>query len=448
MKQTGRGAAVSALCKLEQEQGYSNIVLDRLLTATRLSDADAALATRLFYGVLERKLTLDYLLSPFCRKPFPKLDAAVRNILRVAAYQIYYMDKIPASAAVHQAVSQCREMGISSAGGFVNGVLRALLRNGTELPQRWPDGTAGLELQYSVPQPWIDLWIGQYGEETVLQYLQSLTQTPEQVLRVNTLAVSVQQVLDVLQQQGVPCTQHPYLEACLVLPQGASAKQLASLHQNWYYYQDTASQWDCAALQAQSGEKIADVCAAPGGKTLTVAQQMQNRGEIWAFDLYEHKCRTLQQRAAQYGADIVKVACRDARKPVEQQWKEAFDRVLCDAPCSGFGVIRRKPEIRYKDPKEFDDLAEQQLQILLRAADMVRVGGVLQYSTCTLREQENQQVVQRFLQQCPHFKPRLLPIEACFKQAGLEISHSITLWPHLHGADGFFIAGFTKERSA
>ena len=448
MKQTARNAAVSALCKWEQQQGYSNIVLDRLLCSTELEAADAALATRLFYGVIERKITLDHMLGKYCRKPLARLDTSVRNILRTAAYQIYYMDKIPPAVAVHQAVLQCKQMGVASASGFANGVLRALLRDGTHLPEVWPQGAEGLSLQYSCPQEWISLWSDGYGEETALQYLRSLGQTPEQALRINTLVTDIEQVEQILQQQNVPCVRHGYLPACLILPNGASAKQLAKLPQNWYYYQDTASQWACRALQAQPGERIADLCAAPGGKTLTVAQYMQNQGQIYAFDLHEHKCRVLQQRAQQYGVTAAQVACRDAASPVPEQYKEYFDRVICDVPCSGLGVIRRKPEIRYKLPQEFDSLPAQQLNILLRAAEMVRVGGVLQYSTCTLHPRENEQVVQRFLQLCPHFAPRILPITPCFEQAGLQPSHSITLWPHLHQTDGFFIAAFTKERSA
>lgn len=448
MKQTARSAAVLALCKWEEQNGYSNIVLDQLLRTATLEAADAALATRLFYGVIERRMTVDHMLGKYCRKPLERLDTSVRNILRTAAYQIYYMDKIPPAAAVHQAVSQCRQMGVASAAGFVNGVLRALLRDGASLPERWPQGDEGLALQYSCPREWISLWSKAYGRETAEQYLRSIGQTPEQAVRINTLVTDVQTVEQVLQQQGVECRRHEHLPACLVLPNGASAKQLAKLPENCYYYQDTASQWACAALQAQAGERIADLCAAPGGKTLTVAQYMQNVGEIHAFDLHEHKCRVLKQRAEQYAATAVQVACRDAACAVPEGYREYFDRVICDVPCSGLGVIRRKPEIRYKLPQEFESLPETQLQILLRAAEMVRVGGVLQYSTCTLNPQENEQVVQRFLQACGHFAPRTLPIQPCFDAAGIAPSHSITLWPHLHGTDGFFIAAFTKERSA
>ncbi|MBR7092364.1 MAG: 16S rRNA (cytosine(967)-C(5))-methyltransferase RsmB [Clostridia bacterium] len=447
MKPDARTAAVKALCRQEQDGGYSHILLEQMLSHGAWSDADAALITRLLYGVLEHRMTLDFLLAPYCRKPLDKLDLPVRNVLRAAMYQLYYMDRIPPAAVVYQAAEQCRALGKTSAAGFVNGVLRAVLRAGIRWPQVWPEGPAGLAVRYSCPEEWITVWQRQYGEQATEQYLLSLEQPAPAVLRLNTLVPEARQLPDRLAQAGVPFTRHPQLQDCLVLPPEAGIKELAKIPQNWYYYQDTASQWDCAALDAQPGDRVADVCAAPGGKALTLAGRMQGRGHIVACDLYEHKCRLLRQRAARYGADCIETVCRDACTPAPEAWRQAFDRVLCDVPCSGTGVIRRKPEIRYKKPAEFAGLPETQLQILLQAAEMVRPGGVLQYSTCTLHPPENEQVVDRFLALRPDFVPRLLPIAPCFTAAGLPPADRITLFPHLHGTDGFFIAGFTKERS-
>ena len=213
------------------------------------------------------------------------------------------------------------------------------------------------------------------------------------------------------------------------------------------FFQDLASQWACRALEAQPGERIADVCAAPGGKTMTVAQEMGDTGYLLAGDIHDHKCRGLRERVKRFGFTSIAVAQRDAAQAPAAELAGTFDRVICDAPCSGLGVVRRKPEIRYKQPEEFAELPQLQLRILTQAAALVRPGGVLQYSTCTLRPEENEQVAAAFLEQHPDFEPRLLPLSACFEQAGLPAAHTITVFPHIHGTDGFFIAGFRKKLS-
>ena len=221
--------------------------------------------------------------------------------------------------------------------------------------------------------------------------------------------------------------------------------KLETDEKNCYYYQDIASQWACYALGALPGERIADVCAAPGGKSFTVAQAMENRGQVVSCDVYDHKCRTISARAKQYGITVVETAVRDASVPCDAAWRGAFDRVICDVPCSGLGVIRRKPEIRYKDLSALRDLPALQYTILEQSAELVRRGGVLQYSTCTLNPAENEVIAERFLREHPEFSPRILPLDSCFAAMGAEPSHTITLFPPVHGSDGFFIAGFIKN---
>ena len=211
------------------------------------------------------------------------------------------------------------------------------------------------------------------------------------------------------------------------------------------YYQDIASQWCVEALDPQPGERVADVCAAPGGKSFLAAQKMQDRGFVLSGDLYSAKCEEMERRAQVLGISCMETVTRDASAPCPAPMRERFDRVLCDAPCSGFGVIRRKPEIRYKDLNEAKALPELQYRILCAAADMVRPGGVLQYSTCTLHTAENERVAERFLREHPDFEPRALPIAAAFAASGEQPSWKITLFSHVHKTDGFFIAGFTKK---
>ena len=441
----GRRAAVAALLRIEEQGGYSNLVLDDLLLHTDLAEADRALCSRLLYGVIERRLTLDYLLNKTASTPVKQMQPAVREILRVGAYQLVYMDKTPAFAAIHQAVEHTRQFGCSRLSGFVNGVLRQVERQQKDLLAALPVTDKGLEIAHSVPRAWIRHWRQSYGEEALQGILRSLEQPAVTYIRVNTCLTTVSALAARLELAGATVATVDGLPCALAISPASALRRLPDDCQTHYYIQDIASQWCCAALQPQAGERIADVCAAPGGKTMTVAQEMRNSGYVLAGDIHEHKCRGLSQRVKRYGFTSISVAQWDASQPYDLSLVGTFDRVVCDAPCSGMGVIRRKPEIRYKQPEEFADLPALQLQILTQAATLVKAGGMLQYSTCTLRPEENEAVTAAFLQQNPSFVPRVLPLFSCFEAAGLPPSHEITLFPHIHDTDGFYIAGFYRQ---
>lgn len=441
---TARSAAVKALLAIQEQGGYSNIVLEELLTSVDLPAADRALASRLLYGVTERRLTLDYLLNQTSSTPVKKMDPAVREILRVGVYQLVYLDKIPAFAAINEAVGQTRQFGVPRLSGFVNGVLRQVQRGYGKLLADLPATDKGLEIRYSLPRAWIRAWRAAYGEEMLKGLLEHLNEAPPSYLRVNTQVTSTADFCRALEQAGVGYAPVDGLPDALCVTPASALHSLPDEMATHYYFQDLASQWCCRALDAQPGERIADLCAAPGGKTMTVAQAMRDSGHIRAGDLHEHKCRALTERVKQYGFTSISVQQWDASAMKEQGLSETFDRVLCDVPCSGMGVIRRKPEIRYKQPEQFADLPALQLRILEQGARLVRPGGVLQYSTCTLRPEENQAVSAAFLDAHPEFSPRLLPLEPCFRAAGVPISHEITLFPQIHGSDGFYVAGFVK----
>lgn len=441
-----RSAVVKALLAIQEDGGYSNIVLDELLETVPLSTADRALASRLLYGVTERRLTLDYLLNNTASTPVKKMHPAVREILRVGAYQLVYMDKMPAFAAIHEAVEQTREFGCRRLSSFVNGVLRQLQRGYEKLLADLLTTDKGLELRYSVPREWIRVWRDTYGNEVVMGLLEALNEAPPAYIRVNTCVTTTADFCKSLQEHSVEYTGIDGLPDALLVSPASALHTLPHAMAEHFYFQDLASQWCCLALDAQPGERIADLCAAPGGKTMTVAQYMENKGCISAGDIHDHKCRAMADRVKRFGFDCISVHLRDAASEPLMTEHGVYDRVICDVPCSGLGVIRRKPEIRYKKPEEFADLPALQLRILEQGAKMVRPGGVLQYSTCTLRREENQQVVKAFLKTHPDFSPRLLPIQSCFDTADLPVSHEITLFPHIHGSDGFYIAGFTKNQ--
>lgn len=440
-----RRVAVEVLTRIHRDGGFSNIVLDTALRDNGLSPADKALTSHLVYGVTERKLTVDFVLGKFCTMKLSKMHPTVLEILRTGVYQLLFMDRIPVSAAVNEAVKLAKSMGQYKAAGMVNAVLRNVDRGRETLFDTLPKGVEGDAIKYSVPAPLISYWRRAYGKETADGLLTAVNLPPPQYLRINTLKISEEAFLQHLNDAGVPYTVYPSLSACVHIPAGIDLKGIAKIEENWYYYQDMASQYCCRALEAQPNERIADVCAAPGGKSFTVAQYMQNQGSILAGDIYPAKCDVIEKRAETLGVTCIETVVRDASAPVPTFLKGQFDRVMCDAPCSGLGVIRRKPEIRYKSLGEFEELPALQLDILSRAAQLVKTGGVLQYSTCTLRVEENEQVVAAFLRKHPDFVPRNLPLESCFERSGKAVSHQLTLFPHVHETDGFFIASFQKK---
>ena len=444
MAADARRAAVEALLKINHSGGYSNIVLDNLLKSGVLTPQDQIFATRLLYGVTERRLTIDYALEQCSSVALKKMHPTVLEILRLGVYQLLYMDRIPASAAVNEAVKLTRQMQQGKASGFVNGVLRSVERKKDRLFENLPIGDAGDAVRYSCPEPLISLWKKAYGEETARALLEHINDLPETTIRLNTLKMTAQEFENQLSEADIVYRREPQLPACYYLQNGSDGKRLAKIVKNCYYHQDAASQIDCLALGARPGERVADVCAAPGGKSFTIAQGMENSGELLSGDLYAAKCEAMEARAAELGITMMRTAVREASRPCPEPLLSVCDRVLWDVPCSGLGVIRRKPEIRYKPLADFADLPAIQYAILERAAAMCRPGGVLQYSTCTLNPAENEGVAARFLREHSDFQPRMLPLSHWFTQAGMELGASITLFPHIHNTDGFFVAGFVK----
>ena len=437
---SARRAAVDILLRIQREEGFSGQTLDIALSGVcaGMSVADKSLTTLLVYGVISRRLTLDHIIRAHCKKGFNRLHPTVLELLRTGCYQLLYMDKIPPSAAVNEAVSLARAMKQEHAAGFVNAVLRAIDRNRDSL-RTFPD----LSIQTSCPSELISLWKSAYGDETAAAIARSGLESPHAIVRVNTLVTTPDEFEKILVENGVPYTKKAELPACFEILQGNLLKNLANCSKNCYYLQDAASQLCCAALSPRSGDRVADVCAAPGGKTLTCAGMM-GQGYILASDIHAGKCDAMRTRFAELGAEFADVICRDASAEWPEHLYGSFDRVLCDAPCSGFGVIRRKPEIKYKPVSSFSGLPATQRRILAQSAKLVADGGFLQYSTCTLNPAENDDIAEWFLRNHPNFAPRILPVEEQFAALSVPPSHSITLFPHIHGTDGFFIAGFVK----
>lgn len=441
---SGRLAAVRAIRRLNEQNAYSNFLVNHLLQEGEWDPKERALATALIYGTVERRLTIDFVIASCSSKPLKRLHPAVLAVLQTAAYQIMYMDKVPDSAAVNEAVKLAKAMGQQGAAGFVNAVLRALTNRWRELLDALGESEHDLSLKNSCPKEWISFWQKAYGRDKMLAILSCINGEPPVFLRVNTLKTDVQTVAARLREAGATVEEAPEIEGCLKVSDFFAGNLLEKETEICYYYQDKASQLACAALGVQAGHRVADVCAAPGGKSLTISQYLRGSGEVIAGDIYSKKCETIRDRAAQMGIANITVVERDAASPCPDDWVSTFDRVLCDVPCSGLGVIRRKPEIRYKPPSEFDDLPDLQYRILTASAAMVKKGGWLQYSTCTLNPAENEEVVKRFLRENPSFSPRILPLPEAFAAAERKPHWHITLFPHQHETDGFFIAGFER----
>ena len=441
---TARELAVTALMQWERDSTFSNIMLDNLLKGAALSKADAALATRLVYGTLERLLTLDWLLAKNSRQPLKKCHPTVRAVLRVGAYQLVFMKSIPPSAAVNEAVNLAKHMKQTHAAGFVNGVLRAVDREHGRLLASLSTDLKSISLRHSVPLPLLQAWKKAYGMETATALAEAANEAPPSVIRINTLKTTAETFKADLNAAALSYSEVAGLPAALCIAD-AAALRASAIPSDHYYFQDTASQWACEALDVKSGDRVLDVCAAPGGKSFTTALRVHGNGRFTACDLYEEKIHTLRVRASKLGIPSLEAVQRDASAPCPEEWQGRFDCVICDVPCSGFGVIRRRPEIRYKPLEAFAELPERQYRILCEAARAVRPEGTLQYSTCTLRPEENEQVTARFLAEHSDFSPRELPLARLFDAAGCDPSHQLTMMPHWHGTDGFFVASFRKE---
>lgn len=444
--ENARTAALRALLRVDRDEGYSNLVLGHTLDSVSLSRQDRSLATALTYGVLERRITLDYIIGCFSKLPLKRMSPKVLEILRMGVYQIYYLEKIPDSAAVNESVKLTRSCGAARASGFVNAVLRSLLRAKGKIP--WPDPVRdplkNWSVRYSCPEWLVSLWRESYGEERARRLLASLSDRPGIFVRVNNTLISEEQLWERLCKGGVKAERTGWPGNALRLETPGEISGLASYRKGFFHVQDLSSQLCCFLFGAQPGETVADVCAAPGGKSFTIAETMENRGKLYAFDKTEERVKLIREGAGRLQLPIIEARIRDAAQPKGSS--PPADRVLCDAPCSGLGVLRRKPEIRYKSASAIDSLPDLQYLILCKSSELVKRGGALFYSTCTLNPRENSGVARRFLSEHPAYEAAPLRLPAGVARDVDEPENELTLMPYANGTDGFFIAAFRRRQ--
>lgn len=429
MANTARDAALRALIACRRQGAWSQAALNESVRG--LERRDAALASQLCYGVLQNRLLLQFRLSAFVHG---KLQPVVEDILLLALYQICFLDRVPASAAVNEAVEQTKRMANPQAARLVNAVLRTILRAET-LPE-----PKDMATEYSHPAALVALLTEQFGAEKTRALLQSHNEAPNTVLQVNTLRATAAQVAQSLTDIGAAWQVHPWLKNCLTVTGTGSPENTEAYQKGWFYVQDAAARLAVEVAELQPGMRVLDCCAAPGGKSFAAAVAMENRGQIVSCDIHPHKIKLLEAGAARLGVTCMEARLQDARQSVDA-WTETFDAVLVDAPCSGLGVIRKKPDIRYKDLKQTEALPPLQSAVLAQQANYVRPGGVLIYSTCTILRRENEAVAERFLKEHPNFCAETVHYP---DGSGIPDGAMTTLLPCDYGTDGFFITKFRR----
>ena len=431
-----RETALNVLIACRKEGGWSNGVLKEYLQRDHLDRRDAALATRLCYGVLQNRLKLDHYLQQLLTGKLKDLHPAVRDILHLGLYQMKEMDKVPTSAAVNESVDLAKKY--CKKQRYAPGLVNAVLRKAADAPLQEP---TGWQEKYSHPQPLIDLLKGYVGKERIEPMLRANNEAPETVVQVNTLVITTAALAQRLEAEGVTVQPHGWMKDCLVLSGTGNLEKLSSFREGLFYVQDAAAKLSVLCAELTPGQNVLDCCAAPGGKSFAAAIAMENRGSIVSCDVHPHKAELIANGAARLGIEVLSARCQDATAFVPD-WEEKMDTVIADVPCSGLGIIRKKPDIRYKNLQELAALPALQLQILKNQARYVRPGGVLLYSTCTLLRQENEGIVEAFLKEDTRFQLEKLPLPAAFPE---NTSGMLALVPGEYDTDGFFIAKLRRK---
>ncbi len=435
-----REAALEVIQAVEKNQSYSNLLLNHVIETSRLSSPDKGLLTEITYGTLQRKYTLDYFLKPFLKK---KVESWVQNLLRLSLYQMIYLDKIPDRAVLFEAVEIAKKRGHRGISGMVNGVLRAVQREGVRSLDLIKDPVERLSIETSHPLWMVKRWTSQFGFEKTKKMCEANLLAPLQTARVNLTRTTREEALELLTEEGYQVQGSVFIPEAIQSLKGNLAHSQA-FKNGLITIQDESSMMVAYALNILPGQHILDCCAAPGGKTAHIAEKLNKTGDVTALDLHEHKVKLIQENASRLGLDNINAMALDSRKAGECFKENSFDRVLVDAPCSGLGVLRRKPDIKYrKSLEDMEQLQKIQQEILHQAAKLLKENGLMVYSTCTVDKLENESTVEAFLDKHEDFELYSLnvpePIKPFVKQNMLQI------FPQDFGGDGFFIACFRKK---
>ena len=403
IKCSAREAALQTLIRCERDGSYSNIESNSQIKKHSLEGKERALFTALVRGVIERIITLDYHIASVSSRPLSELDTTLRMILRIGAYQLLYFDRIPDHAAVYESVTLAKKYVNAGSGSYVNAVLRELSRKAVSGTLSFPDDEMqALSVTYSVPEGLIKMWQEQYGNNQTIEILKALSKPHGITLHVNTLKTTADTLCRSLDSLGITYSVCPG-ENALILNAGTPFEKVENLAaQGMFFVQDLSSQSAAAMLKAEPGDCVIDTCICPGGKSFALALAMKNQGSIYGFDLHKNKFSLVKETQSRLGIDIISLEERDARNPDPALFGKA-DKVLCDVPCSGLGIIAKKPEIRYRDINTLERFSSLSLEILNASKNYCKAGGYMLFSTCTLNKAENDDVLDSFLRQNTDF---------------------------------------------
>ncbi len=437
IEKNARDVAVSAITAFRKRDAWSDGYLRNEIRKNELSPKDAALATEIANGVLQNKLLIDHYIKAFSSVKFNKISPGIVDILEMAVYQIVFLDRIPDSAAVNDAVNRAKRNNPKAA-GFVNAITRKISASKNALPKPSGNRIERLSVQYSHP-----LWLTQkladaYGADTAERILEANNKKTEVVVRVNTLNTSEKDMLE-YKEDGLGFENGIIPDAMIARISGGLEKKEA-FKKGFFYVQDTASQIAAITLAPEEGSFVLDACSAPGGKSFLMAQLMKNKGSITSCDIHPHKLELINSSAKRLGINIISTKLSDATQ-FNADFTDKFDFILADVPCSGFGIIRKKPDIRYKSGEEIKELPELQLKIINNLAKYLRHGGTILYSTCTILQEENSDIVEAFLSENKDF----FEVEEYFDIPHIRNKYGITLLSHISNTDGFYMCKLRRK---
>lgn len=448
---SARGVALQVLTSVEQEGAYSNLQLNEALQRADLSGADSGLATELVYGTISRRNTIDYFLNKYVQKGIGKLEVWVRNLLRLSFYQIYYLDRIPDHAAVSEAVKIAKKLGHQGISGMVNGVLRNVLRNLDKLvvPANLPV-ISRIALEHSHPEWLVKKWVKWLGEDKTEDICEANNVPPANSVRVNTTVITRDELIEKMKDAGLDVVPSKLAQDGIVVRSGGNVALTSWYTNGLLSIQDESSMLVAQALDVKPNMNVLDCCAAPGGKSCHIAERLEGTGKVIANDVHPHKAKLIEDQANRLGLKQVECQIGDAGLLGEQFTKESFDRILLDAPCSGLGVIRRKPDLKWvKTEEDIANIAQLQAELLHAVSDLLKPGGILVYSTCTMEPSENNEIIESFLIKNSNFSLEMEPFLSELPNARQECQKSseqgLQIFPDDYHSDGFYIARLRKQ---
>lgn len=445
MNNTSRSLAYEVLYEVIENGAYANLLLDKALFSSTLTPIDKKFATEIVYGTIKYLRHLDHVLSFYVKRDLKITDHSARIILEMSAYQMLFMDRVPSHAVINEAVELIKGLNKAHLANFINGTLRSLDRD--ECFILWPDKknkTKYLATYYSFPEWIIDIFMMRAkakGAEAMCKYFNA----PSALwIRTNTLKTTRDDLVKSLEDEGIETILSKKTDEGILLKNSGSIRDLTSFNKGEFLVQDESSMLVAHAMSPKKNERILDVCAAPGGKITHIAALMENQGELIACEVQKHRLGLIKENAKKLGIEIIAPKLLDARH-LPAKWQASFDRVLVDAPCSGLGVLNRRADARLRKHRyQIGELVKIQEKILDEAARVLKTGGILVYSTCTITKEENEKQVEAFLKRHPDFSLDEDLAKALPNVSGIKGGMKQFL-PHLDGVDGFFIARFIKR---